>query len=373
MPESRSKSVLIAMSGGVDSSVAAYIMKSEGYYCEGVTMRLYRENEKDSAASGACDKASGTGSEPSGTDDAGKVAARLGIPYTVLDLETEFRKNIIDKFIRVYEAGGTPNPCVDCNRYMKFGLLLKAADEKGLQCVATGHYARIEYDAARGLYLLKKAANPEKDQSYVLYTLKQEQLARIRFPLGEISKEETRRIAAEQGFVNADRRESQDICFIPDGDYVGFMERYTGRSYPGGDFIDREGNVVGRHKGSVRYTIGQRKGIGISFNEPVYVTARDAARNTVTLGRESELFKKGLLAEDVNWIVPPDKDAIEVTARTRYRQAEKRGIAYPLDGGRLKLVFEEPQRAVTAGQAVVLYDGDVVLGGGTITGAIDDI
>lgn len=366
MPEKTAGSALIAMSGGVDSSVAAYIMKSEGYYCEGVTMRLYREDGKSSAASG-------TGDGSSGTDDAEKVAERLGIPYSVLDLEAEFRRNIIEKFIKVYEAGGTPNPCVDCNRYMKFGLLFKAADEKGLNFVVTGHYARIEYDSARGLYLLKKAADPEKDQSYVLYTLKQEQLARIRFPLGEISKEETRRIAAEQGFVNADRRESQDICFIPDGDYVGFMERYTGISYPEGDFIDREGNVVGRHKGSVRYTVGQRKGIGISFNEPMYVTARDAAHNTVTLGRESELFKKGLLAEDVNWIVPPDKDAIEVTARTRYRQTEKRGIAYPLDGGRLKLVFEEPQRAVTAGQAVVLYDGDVVLGGGTITGAIDDI
>ena len=362
----RPKSALIAMSGGVDSSVAAYIMKRDGYYCEGTTMRLYRNEDIGLGSFRTC-------CSQKDIEDAGEVAFRLDIPYEVLDLTVDFKKHIIDKFIRVYEAGGTPNPCIDCNRYMKFDMLLKVAEERGLSYVVTGHYARIQYDCERGLYLLRKAADPGKDQSYVLYMLGQEQLARIKFPLGDIPKDETRRIAAEQGFVNAEKHDSQDICFVPDGDYVGFMEQYTGKTYPAGDFTDRDGNIVGHHRGAVHYTIGQRKGIGISFNEPVYVTAKDMAKNTVSLGPENELYKRGLVAEDVNWILPPDKSAIEVTARTRYRQVEKKGTAYPLPGNRLKLIFDEPQRAITVGQAVVLYDGDVVLGGGTISGTVDGI
>ncbi|MBR5741970.1 MAG: tRNA 2-thiouridine(34) synthase MnmA, partial [Firmicutes bacterium] len=245
------KSALIAMSGGVDSSVAAYLMCADGYRCMGTTMRLYRNAEIGMTASHAC-------CTQRDVDDARDVAEELGIPYEVLDFTMDFREEIIEKFIRVYEAGGTPNPCIDCNRMMKFGKLFDFADEKDLSYVVTGHYARVEYDDAAGRWLLKKAADPAKDQSYVLFMLTQPQLASIRFPLGGLRKEETRRIAERLGFANARKHDSQDICFVPDGDYAGFMERYTGKRYPAGDFLDADGTVVGTHKGAVRYTIGQR-------------------------------------------------------------------------------------------------------------------
>ena len=300
-------------------------------------------------------------------DDASEVAFQLDIPYEVLDFTMDFRNQIIGKFIRTYESGGTPNPCIDCNRYMKFDKLLRFADERGLEYVATGHYALIEYDEVSGRYLLKKALDDSKDQSYVLYMLTQNQLSHIQFPLGGKMKKEVREIAEQLGFCNAWKHDSQDICFVPNGDYVMFMEQYTGKHYPAGAFLDLEGQPVGRHCGAVRYTLGQRKGLGLAMGEPVYVCGKDMAANTVTVGPENALYSSMLLAEDMNWIsIPQLKQPMRVKAKTRYRQAEQWAAVYPEQHGRVRLEFDAPQRAVTVGQAVVLYDGDVVVGGGTI-------
>lgn len=351
------KTALIAMSGGVDSSVAAYLMVSRGYDCIGTTMRLYSNDDAPSCCS------------QRDINDASAIADKLGFPYEVLDFTFDFREQIIGKFIKTYEAGGTPNPCVDCNRCMKFGKLHKFAAEKGMYYVVTGHYARIE--ERNGRYLLKKAADLSKDQSYVLYSLTQEQLKHTLFPLGEMSKNDARKIAEAQGFTNSDKPDSQDICFVPDGDYVGFMESYTGKKYPEGDFLDENGNPVGKHSGAVRYTIGQRKGLRLSMGRPVYVFDKDMEKNTVSVGDEELLFSKGLIADEMNWIAF-DKltEPLHIKAKTRYRQTEQEAVAEPLDNGRIRLIFDKPQRAVTIGQAVVLYDGDTVVGGGTITEVI---
>ena len=351
---------LIAMSGGVDSSVAAYLMLQQGYECQGTTMRLYRNADIGLNQFHTC-------CSQQDIDDASEVAFQLDIPYEVLDFTPDFKEQIIGKFVRVYESGGTPNPCIDCNRYMKFDKLLRAAQEKGLYYVVTGHYAQIAYDGAAGRWLLKKAADSSKDQSYVLYMLTQEQLAHIQFPLGGRTKAEVRALAERLHFVNARKHDSQDICFVPDGDYTAFLERYTGKQYPAGDFLTEDGIVVGRHRGAVRYTIGQRKGLQLAMGTPVYVCGKDMAANTVSVGPESSLYADTLIAEDMNWIsVPRLEKPMRVKARTRYRQAEQWATAYPQDGDAVRLVFDEPQRAMTVGQAVVLYDGDTVVGGGTI-------
>ena len=253
MGESQNKSALIAMSGGVDSSAAAYLMQAGGFHCQGATMRLLGSDGGRNAA------------------DAEAVCRRLGIPFMELDLVREFEEAVIERFVRVYQAGGTPNPCVDCNRCMKFSRLLEAAEAAGLFYVATGHYARVSWDPRAGRWLLKKALDAGKDQSYFLYTLTQRQLARVQFPLGDMEKRQVRELAEGLGFANARRRDSQDICFIPGGDYGAFIEDYTGQPFPAGDFLDQTGRPVGRHKGAVRYTLGQRKGLGLSMGEPVYV------------------------------------------------------------------------------------------------------
>lgn len=354
MQEKRRQSALIAMSGGVDSSVAAYLMQKAGFGCLGANMRLH----------GAA--------EPGAVDDAARVAEQLGIPYEVLECAAEFQRQVVDKFIRVYEAGGTPNPCIDCNRFLKFGRLLQEAESRGLEYVATGHYAQIEYDGASGRYLLKKALDAGKDQSYVLYMLTQRQLARIRFPLGGMEKRQVRELAEELGFLNAEKRDSQDICFIPDGDYGAFLERAAGKPYPAGDFLNLEGRTVGRHRGAVRYTLGQRKGLGLAMGQPVYVCGKDMAANTVTVGPEHALYSRFVQVEDLNWIAVPLLEApMRVRAKTRYHQREQWATARPLEksGGSIVLEFDEPQRAVTPGQAAVLYDGDAVVGGGTVTAA----
>ena len=290
------------------------------------------------------------------------------IPYEVLDFTADFQEKIIDKFIRVYEAGGTPNPCIDCNKYMKFDHLLRWAEAHGLDHVVTGHYARVEQDEATGRWLLKKGLDENKDQSYVLYNLTQEQLAHVRLPLGGLHKSEVRAIAEQQHFVNARKHDSQDICFVPDGDYARFMEDFTGKHYPAGDFLDVGGKKVGTHSGAVRYTIGQRKGLGLAMGAPVYVCAKDMQANTVTVGPESELFDTIVYANEVNWIAIPElKGPLRVTARTRYHQTEQPATVYPAGPDSFRLEFDQPQRAPTPGQAVVLYQGDVVLGGGTIT------
>jgi tRNA-specific 2-thiouridylase len=355
-----SRRALVAMSGGVDSSVAAWLLQQQGYDCIGVTMKLY-QNETVGLPQGH------TCCSLDDVEDARGVARRLGIPYYVFNFDEAFREKVMDKFVRVYEQGGTPNPCIDCNRFLKFEKLLHRARELGRDYVATGHYARIEYDPSSGRYLLKKALDAGKDQSYVLYMLTQEQLSHILFPLGELTKEKVRQMAQEQGFSNARKHDSQDICFVPDGDYGAFLERYTGKRYPEGNFLDRNGAVVGRHRGAVRYTLGQRRGLDLPMGERVYVCGKDMAANTVTVGPDSALYTTALTARDMNWISIPRPDGpLRVKAKTRYRQTEQPATLYPEGEDGVRLEFDQPQRAVTVGQAVVLYDGDTVVGGGTI-------
>lgn len=356
---------LIAMSGGVDSAVAAYLMQQKGYECIGCTMRLYLNEDAGICAESTCCSLEDVA-------DAKEVARRLGIPHYTFNFAETFRERVIDKFVRVYESGGTPNPCIDCNRTMRFASLLEVAKKHDLDYVVTGHYARVAYDEARGRWLLKKAAYEDKDQSYMLCMLTQDQLAHIQFPLGGMDKPRVREIADELYFVNARKRDSVDICFIPDGDYGAFMERYTGKTYPAGDFLDQEGNVVGQHRGAVRYTLGQRKGLGLAMGTPVYVSGKDMEKNTVTVGPNESLFSSSLVAEDMNWVAIPELTAsLRIKAKTRYRQKEQWATAIPLEGGRVRVDFDEPQRAVTPGQAVVLYDGDIVVGGGTIVEAFN--
>ena len=357
---SRRPGALIAMSGGVDSSVAAWLMQRDGFDCTGITMRLTRNEAVDTEGLHTC-------CSERDIEDAAEVAYAMDIPYEVLDFTADFQEKIIDKFIRVYEAGGTPNPCIDCNKYMKFDHLLRWAEAHGLDYVVTGHYARVEQDEVTGRWLLKKGLDEGKDQSYVLYNLTQEQLAHVRLPLGGLHKSEVRAIAEEQHFVNARKHDSQDICFVPDGDYARFMEDFTGKHYPAGDFLDVSGKKVGTHSGAVRYTIGQRKGLGLAMGAPVYVCAKDMQANTVTVGPEAELFDTIVYADEVNWIAIPELTGpLRVTARTRYHQVEQPATVYPAGSDGFRLEFDQPQRAPTPGQAVVLYQGDTVLGGGTI-------
>ena len=343
---SRRPGALIAMSGGVDSSVAAWLMQRDGFDCTGVTMRLTRNEAVNTEGLHTC-------CSERDIEDAAEVAYAMDIPYEVLDFTADFQEKIIDKFIRVYEAGGTPNPCIDCNRYMKFDHLLRWAEAHGLDYVVTGHYARVEQDEATGRWLLKKGLDENKDQSYVLYNLTQEQLAHVRLPLGGLHKSEVRAIAEQQHFVNARKHDSQDICFVPDGDYARFMEDFTGKHYPAGDFLDVGGKKVGTHSGAVRYTIGQRKGLGLAMGAPVYVCAKDMQANTVTVGPESELFDTIVYANEVNWIAIPElKGPLRVTARTRYHQTEQPATVYPAGPDSFRLEFDQPQRAPTPGQAV---------------------
>ncbi len=340
------KKALIGMSGGVDSSVAAHLTALAGYHCIGAMMQLHTND----------------------ASDAKSVADRMGIPFYVFDFSEEFRQQVMDTFVSAYEQGLTPNPCVVCNRHLKFDAFLQKALDLGCEKIATGHYAQIGQDPLSGRYLLKKAADLAKDQSYFLYALTQHQLSHTLFPLGGLTKEQTRQIALDQGFVNAKKKDSQDICFIPDGDYLSFMERHTGKHYPSGNYLDLHGKVVGSHKGAVAYTLGQRKGLGVALGEPMYVCGKDMAANTVTLGPDSALYHKALRANDWNWISVPDlTEPISVTAKARSRMTEQPATVYPEANGFARVEFAEPQRAITPGQAVVLYDGDTVVGGGTIT------
>ena len=354
------KKALIAMSGGVDSSVAAYLMQQAGYDCIGVTMRLFDNGDANLSSEKSC-------CSLSDVEDARAVCGRLGIPYYVFNFKDRFRSCVMDRFVDAYENGRTPNPCIDCNRFLKFDYLCQRAEELGCDCIVTGHYARIEQDAQTGRWLLKRAVYDQKDQSYVLYSLTQDQLAHTVFPLGGLTKPEVRAIAAEQGFRNARKHESQDICFVPDGKYANFIEHYTGHSYPAGNFVDSEGTVLGTHKGIIRYTVGQRKGLGLSLKHPMYVRRVNPQTNTVELGTNEELFSRELAAEDVNLIALPElNEPVRVTAKVRYRQPATPATVSPDGEDRIRVVFDEPQRAITKGQAVVLYDGDTVVGGATI-------
>lgn len=352
---------LIAMSGGVDSSVAAYLMQKQGYDCIGATMKLYYNEDIGLSKGHTC-------CSVDDVEDARAVAASMQIPYYVFNFSEHFREKVMDKFVRCYECGITPNPCIDCNRHLKFEYLYRRAAELGCDYVATGHYARIIQNTETGRYLLMKSVDAAKDQSYVLYSLTQEQLSHTRFPLGGMTKAEVRALADTQGFINAKKHESQDICFVPNRKYTDFIENYTGKIYPEGDFTDTDGNVLGRHKGIIRYTIGQRKGLGLSLKEPMYVMSVNPEDNTVTLGRDSELFSRTLTARDINLISVADiTEPIRVKAKVRYRHTEQWATVTRTDADSIRVVFDEPQRAITRGQAVVLYDGDIVVGGGTIT------
>lgn len=350
--------ILVAMSGGVDSSVAAKLLVDAGNECIGCTMKLY-DNEDIGISRGH------TCCSLDDVEDARQVAYRLKMPYYVFRFSDDFREKIIGNFVDAYEHGITPNPCIDCNRYMKFDRLYERARVLGYDHIATGHYAQIE--EKDGIYFLKKAADPAKDQSYVLYSMTQEQLAHTLFPLGGFCKDETRKLAREGGFLNADKPDSQDICFVPDGDYASFICRYRGHDYPEGEFVDTNGHVLGRHKGIIHYTLGQRKGLGIAAGEPLYVVRIEPETNRVVLGRNAELFSRELDADGMNWIACDEPAGLmRVKAKVRYRQTEQWATATVPASGQLHLVFDEPQRAITRGQAVVLYDGDTVVGGGVI-------
>lgn len=350
----RKKKVLVAMSGGVDSSAAAALLVQQGYDCDGAMLKL-APNE-DSRCCSADD-----------AEDARQAATRLGMRFYVFNETDRFRRCVMDKFTAEYAAGRTPNPCIDCNRELKFGALLDRALTLGYDYIATGHYARVAYDAESGRYRLLRGAERRKDQSYVLYQLTQHQLAHLLLPVGGYDKPAIRDKAREAGLDNADKGDSQDICFVPDGDYVSFITRCVGHESPTGPFVDREGRVLGQHKGFIRYTKGQHKGLDLAIEPPLYVLRKDPADHAVYLGHNEDLFTSELIAGDWNWISIPALTApMTVTVKTRYSQREAEAVAEPLSGGQVRLRFREPQRAVTPGQFVVLYDGDAVVGGGVI-------
>lgn len=354
------KKAMIAMSGGVDSSVAAYLISRQGYETIGVTMKLFRNEDVGVSSEKTCCSADDV-------EDARLVADRLGIPYYVFNYTDNFKLQVITRFVEAYRNGRTPNPCIDCNRYIKFNQLMQRAMELNFDYVVTGHYAIVEYDEKSGRYLLKKAADDTKDQSYVLYSLTQEQLSHILFPLGKLTKAQVREIAAEQGFYNADKRDSQDICFVPDGNYAKFIEDWCGIKFNNGDFVDKDGHFIAKHKGIINYTIGQRKGLGIAAKAPYYVVKKDLAKNEIVLGANEDLFSDTLTATDVNFIsIAKLTEPMTVKAKVRYKQKETEAVISPLENGKVKVKFTEPQRAIAPGQAVVFYDGDIVVGGGTI-------
>lgn len=354
------ETVVVGMSGGVDSSVAAYLLQQQGYRVIGVTMQIWQDRDpyEDSADGGCCGL--------SAVEDARRVAHGLGIPHYVMNFRREFREKVMDYFADEYYLGRTPNPCIACNRYVKWESLLTRSRALGADYIATGHYARIA-KLASGRYAIQSSVTAAKDQTYALYNLTQQQLAHTLMPVGAYYKEEIRQMAGELGLPVATKKDSQEICFIPDHDYVAFLRIYTGRDSLPGNFVDTEGKVLGSHRGLIHYTVGQRKGLGIAFGEPMFVVALRPETNEVVLGRGEEVWRSSLTCEDVNYMgmeaLAEDRRAL---VKIRYSHAGEWATLHKRADGRIECLFERPVRAVTPGQAAVFYDGDLVLGGGRI-------
>jgi tRNA-specific 2-thiouridylase len=353
--------VVVGMSGGVDSSVAAWLLKEQGYDVIGVTMQIWQDEDTTSQEEngGCCGL--------SAVDDARRVAWDLGIPYYVMNFKEEFKSNVIDYFVEEYQKGRTPNPCIACNRYVKWESLLKRSLDIGADYIATGHYAQID-KLPNGRFALKKSVTAAKDQTYALYNLTQEQLSRTLMPVGAYSKDQIREIATQINLRVAHKPDSQEICFIPDNDYAGFIEENAGEKAPEGDFVDLDGKVIGRHKGITHYTVGQRKGLNLSMGYPVFVVEIRPEANEVVIGKGEDVFSTTLRAGHINWM---SIDGIHgetktVTAKIRYSHKGATCTIQEVEDGLIECRFEEPQRAITPGQAVVFYDGDYVVGGGTI-------
>lgn len=354
------KKVMIGMSGGVDSSVAAYLLKEQGYDVVGVTMKLWQDDDEEIEMEGGC-------CSLSAVEDARRVANNLGIPFYVLNFKEVFKEKVIDYFIDEYIDGKTPNPCIACNKYIKFDEFYKRARQIGCDYVATGHYAKIEKDEKTGRFSLKKSVTDKKDQTYALYNLTQEQLEHTLLPIGDYEKPRVREIAKEMGMLIHDKPDSQEICFVKDNDYVNYVEKHSDKSIDEGFFVDTKGNVLGKHQGIIHYTIGQRKGLGMTFGKPMFVVDINAANNTVILGDNEELFKRELIAKDVNFIsIDKLEEPMRVEAKIRYSAKPSPATVYNNGDGTIKIVFDDPQRAITKGQSVVMYNGDTVVGGGII-------
>lgn len=351
-----SKKVLVAMSGGIDSSITAVLLKEQGYQVVGITMKLMPSSNSFGGCCGI-----------DAIEDAKKVANMIGIPHYVLNLKELFNDTVIKDFCSEYINGRTPNPCIRCNKYLKFEALLQKAQELGLDYIATGHYARIQYDKGKKQFFLKKAIDTKKDQSYALYIMGQEQLKRTLFPLGNITKEKVKKIAIEMNLPVANKPESQEICFIPDNNYPIFVREYTKTTFPPGNIINKEGKILGQHKGIINYTIGQRKGLGIGAPNPLYVTAINIEDNTITVGEKDDTLASNLIAKDIIFVsgIPPEKP-VKIHVKIRYNDTETKALLSPLKNGKVSIQFDKPKSAITPGQAVVFYKKDIVMGGGTI-------
>ena len=352
--------IMVAMSGGVDSSVAALLLQQQGHPICGATLQLYSND-----SIGLCD--SKTCCSLDDVDDARRVCNKLNIDHFVFNMKEQFKHQVISVFARGYQCGETPNPCIECNRSIKFNCVLARAMQLDFDAIATGHYVQREYDAGSGRWLLKRAVDQNKDQSYVLYVLTQEVLSRTYFPLGGLSKQQVREAAEAHGLVTAKKSESQDICFVPDGDYARFLNEVMGIVSEPGHFITPQGEVVGRHSGMLNYTIGQRRGLGISADRRLFVISKNLHDNTVVVGDESLLMQRRMMVDSLNWvsIKPPDAP-VRADVKSRYRHPAQPAWLHPQDDGRILVEFDLPQRALTPGQAAVFYHDDIVLGGGTI-------
>lgn len=360
MANENKQRVLMAMSGGVDSSVSALVLRDAGYDVEGVTLKLFDNDD-------ACIAGESTCCALKDAEDARQVCLDLGIPHIVYNFTRTFNDDVIDRFCNGYLSGQTPNPCIDCNRHVKFAALQQRRRDLGYDFVATGHYARIAFNERTGRYELKRGIDTNKDQSYVLFHLDQDTLSHMLFPLGDMTKTEVRELAATQGFANAGKAESQDICFVPDGNYASFIERRTGTSFEPGNIVNREGRVLGQHSGLIHYTIGQRKGIGVAAPEPLYVFAKDAGRNELVVDTDANTLCSSIDVGDVNFIALDSIPAPQLfTVKAHYRQSARQAIVEQIDDNRIRITLDELQRACAPGQAAVVYDGDTVVCGGTI-------